>query len=79
MNSVEDLFRNFGGPSKVGQAIGVSTEHAAAMKRRRSIPSRYWLPLIQAAEARGIAVSLEQIAHLHARSSGSEPEPERAA
>jgi hypothetical protein len=66
MNTLNDLFTDFGGPAKVGQAIGVSTEHAAAMKRRRSIPSRYWLALVSSAQSHGLELSVEQIARLHA-------------
>lgn len=65
MNTLNDLFDDFGGPAKIGQAIGVSTEHAAAMKRRHSIPSRYWLALVNSARERGLELSIEQLALLH--------------
>jgi hypothetical protein len=67
MRSVEDVFEAFGGPSKVGQAVGVSTEHAAAMKRRGSIPVAYWPALIATARERRISgITYEALALLHA-------------
>ena len=76
MRTIDELFTVFGGPSKVGQAIGVSTEHAAAMKRRHSIPSRYWLSLVKAAEGRDIGLSLENLARLNEQERPA-PEQER--
>lgn len=71
--TIEDVFGAFGGPSKVGQAIGVSTEHAAAMKRRGSIPVGYWPALIAVARERRITgITYESLTHIHA-------DPERAA
>ncbi len=79
MNTLSDLFNDFGGPAKVGQAIGVSTEHAAAMKRRHSIPIRYWLTLVDFAHSRGIDLSLEQLARLHTGASQPSPQDEARA
>lgn len=67
MDTLDDLFERFGGAAKVGQAIGVSTEHAASMKRRKSIPVDYWPKLIGAARDRRISgVTPERLMHLHA-------------
>lgn len=67
MQTIDDLFRLFGGPARVGRAIGVSTEHAAAMKRRNSIPSSYWRRLVREAEKDAIGgVTLETLAQLAA-------------
>lgn len=66
METIADLFFTFGGPARVGQAIGVSTEHAAAMKRRGSIPVDYWPSLIECAKARRIrGVTAELLMQLH--------------
>jgi hypothetical protein len=56
--SVDDIFDAFGGPSAVGRVIGKSTEHAASMRRRGSIPVDYWPALI--AHAREVAADPEQ-------------------
>lgn len=75
METLAAVFIAFGGPSKVGQAIGISTEHAAAMKRRNSIPVGYWPLLIEAARERRISgITYESLTHLHAG-----PRSERAA
>jgi hypothetical protein len=66
MSMIDVVFSAFGGPSKVGRAIGVSTEHAAAMKRRGSIPVGYWPDLISAARERQIpGITYESLTHLH--------------
>lgn len=60
------VIRAFGGPKQFGDAIGVSRNHAGAMKTRGSIPPEYWPALIAAAAERGIegvtADALMQIA-----------------
>lgn len=67
MQTFGDLFDKFDGPARVGQAIGVSTIHAANMKRRGSIPPRYWPRLVQAATERGISeVTADKLAELAA-------------
>lgn len=67
MKTIEDVFEAFGGPAKVGQAIGVSTEHASAMKRRRSIPDIYRPALVAKARERRIAgITYESLTLLHA-------------
>jgi hypothetical protein len=67
MRTLDDIFAAFGGPSKVGQIISVSTEHAAGMKRRGSIPVDYWPALIAAARERRIyGVTYEALTLMHA-------------
>ncbi len=73
MRTLAAIFSAFGGASKVGRAIGVSTEHAASMKRRNSIPVGYWPALVAAAQERQITdITYESLTHLHA---GSQTEP----
>lgn len=67
MRTLEEVFDDLGGPSKIGQVLGISTEHAATMKRRGSIPARYWHELIKAAKRRGIDISPEELTRIHAR------------
>ncbi len=43
---VDSIFEALGGPAAVGRLIGKSTEHAATLRRRRSIPVRYWPKII---------------------------------
>jgi hypothetical protein len=63
---IHAIFRAFGGPTALGEAIGVGRTHAGTMKTRGSIPPEYWPALIKAAAKREIegitAEALMQIA-----------------
>lgn len=48
MASVDEIFRAFGGPASLAKVMGVTTEHASAMRRRRSIPVKYWPAILRA-------------------------------
>jgi hypothetical protein len=52
MLTVEAIFDAYGGPAALARAIGVTTEHAASMRRRKSIPVRYWPALLDVAQTR---------------------------
>ena len=54
MITLESIFDDLKGPAEVAKVIGVKTEHAAALKRRRSIPVRYWPALLAALRAVGV-------------------------
>lgn len=65
----DQVFEACGGAAEIGRAVGVSTEHAAAMRRRGRIPSRYWMDLVRDAKARGvIPVTYEALACIDAQS-----------
>lgn len=69
ISSVHDLIDKWPKPkvATFARDIGVTVEHAAAMKRRNSIPAAHWRSVISAAEMRGIkVVSLELLADLAA-------------
>jgi len=53
METIDDIFDLLGGPAVIGRLIGKSTEHAATMRRRGSIPVDYWPRLIDALNALG--------------------------
>jgi hypothetical protein len=64
---VRDVFSALGGAAEVGRAIGVTTEHAAGMARRGSVPVVYWPQLVAAARRRKLSwVTFETLTHLHA-------------
>ena len=65
MDSIDTLFQVLGGPAEFGRAVGISTEHAATMRRRKSIPVHYWPPLVAAADKQGVALSYEVLVELH--------------
>ncbi len=77
MDSIESLFAQLGGPSEVGRIIGKSTEHAAAMKRRKSIPVRYWSKLMLAAQQNGVDLDADRLTKLHGPNP-AQPAPEPA-
>lgn len=54
MITVEKIFNDFGGPTKLGRAIGVAPSTASEMKRRASIPVDYWPKLVAAAPDHGV-------------------------
>lgn len=49
MNTFDDVFSAFGGPSKFGEAVGIEAIHAGTMKTRGSIPPAYWSDTVAAA------------------------------
>jgi len=65
MNTFSELFDELDGPANVGRIIGVSTEHAAIMRRRNSIPAKYWDRLVHGSRA----VSYDLLASLAAKRS----------
>ncbi len=75
MDSIESLFAQLGGPSEVGRIIGKSTEHAAAMKRRKSIPVRYWSKLMTAAQQSGVDLNADRLTKLHGPSPADPAQP----
>jgi hypothetical protein len=69
----------FGGPKLFGAAIGVSRNHAGAMKTRGSIPPEYWPALIAAAKERGIeGVTAESLMEIAARNAAKRRVPAEA-
>jgi hypothetical protein len=49
MNTFDDVFSAFGGPSRYAEAIGIDPIHAGTMKTRGSIPPAYWADTVTAA------------------------------
>lgn len=66
MRDVPAIIEDFGGPTAFGRAIGVETSTASEMKRRKSIPVRYWPTLIAAAGEIGKAVTSDDLMAAHA-------------
>ena len=66
MNQIGDLFKRLGGNTKVGFAIGKGQTTVSEMKRRRSIPVRYWPLLIHAARENGLEISEADLVRIHA-------------
>lgn len=60
------LFEKLGGPTKVSRILGVGFTTASEMKRRGSIPVKYWPTLVAACREDGLEVSYEQLVAMHA-------------
>jgi hypothetical protein len=54
MTTVSDIFDTAGGPSQVARLLEVKVSAATEMKRRGSIPLKYWARLIDECRERGI-------------------------
>jgi hypothetical protein len=76
MKTLDDIFAAFKGPAELARVIGKRTEHATAMRRRKSIPVAYWPRIVDEAQARGIdGLNYDALVAIHAE----RPKVERAA
>jgi len=67
MIDVPSLFDAIGGPGKVAEMLSVKPSAASEMKRRASIPVRYWPRLVDACRDSGIrGVNYDMLVSLHA-------------
>lgn len=77
MNSVEDVFEKFKKTSVFADALGLKLSAASEMRRRKSIPVRYWPKLVEVAQERGFdEITNDTLVAIHAQPAS---EPERAA
>lgn len=68
MNTVEEVFAGFGGTSAFAGALGLNLSTASEMRRRSSIPVRYWPKLIDAARERDITgIDNNSLVEMHVR------------
>jgi hypothetical protein len=66
MRSVSNLFETLGGPTKVATFLDVGVTTASEMKRRGSIPVKYWPRLVAACEQHGIdGLNYERLVAMH--------------
>lgn len=69
MKTVDELFDVWPEPkvANLARDLSVTTEHAAQMKRRASIPVQYWPDLVKASEERGIpGIDYATLVQIHA-------------
>ena len=72
MNTVQDTIDTLGGRGVVANDLGVTYGTVRSWCSLDSIPSRYWLDIVDAAEARDIkGITLESLA-AHAAASRNE-------
>jgi hypothetical protein len=73
MNTVEDVFRKFEKTSAFADALGLKLSAASEMRRRKSIPVRYWPKLVHAAHERGMdEITNDLLVSIHTGTSESE-------
>ena len=66
METIDDVFEAFGGTRKTADALSVKPSTASEMRRRASIPVKYWPQLIQAAKVNHIrGLSNDSLVRLH--------------
>lgn len=65
MLSVADIFETFGGPAALGRIIGKRASTASEMKRRRSIPTKYWIAIIEEGKNQGLDITEAVILAAH--------------
>ena len=73
MTSVPDIFAQIGTVAKVAQILGVQHSTASEMKRRGSIPVRYWPALVDGCKGEGITgIDFDLLVRVHADAPQSE-------
>ena len=70
MMTIEQIITALGGPTEVGRICGFDRNPGARghdMKRRQSIPVRYWPAIIQHAKRKGITgITHKSLTEIHA-------------
>jgi hypothetical protein len=62
---LDTLYSELGGPAAVGRMLGISTEYAAAMKRRGSIPLEHWPVMIMSPIGKTLGVTEARLLFAH--------------
>lgn len=66
MKNIPTLFDEIGGPGKVAELLSVKPSAASEMKRRGSIPVRYWPRLVDVCKELGIrGVNYDVLVDMH--------------
>ncbi|WP_146119563.1 carph-isopro domain-containing protein [Phyllobacterium phragmitis] len=65
MNTIKDLFEDLGGTGAVARIISVKHSAASEMRRRGSIPVKYWPAIIAEASARELSVDSDTLVAMH--------------
>ena len=66
MDNVASLIESLGGNASFGDMVGIPASHVRVMKRRGSIPVRYWSKVIEGAKSTGEPISYEKLVQIHA-------------
>ena len=66
MNTFGDIFEKLGGTGAVARAIEVGHSTASEMRRRKSIPVKYWPRLVDEASKRGVpTITYDRLVAIH--------------
>jgi hypothetical protein len=66
MNTIDEIFAGFSGTSAFAVALGLNLSTASEMRRRSSIPVRYWPKLVEAARERGLdGITFDSLVAMH--------------
>jgi hypothetical protein len=65
MRTVDDIFIALGGTGAVARIIDVKHSAASEMRRRSSIPVRYWPQLIDGARAASVDITSDVLVEVH--------------
>lgn len=65
MQTVHDIFEALGGTGAVAKVIGVKHSAASEMRRRQSIPVKYWPALMAKASEERIAIDSDVLVRVH--------------
>lgn len=73
ISSVHAIFETLGGAASVARMLRVNASTASEMKRRKSIPIKYWPSLISAARVEGVRIDEAALvsAHIDAPKTGA--------
>ena len=66
-SSHRQIIAGFRSCESLARCVRATGDAVRNWKRRNSIPPRYWLPLVEAAQARGIALSVDDLAEIARR------------
>lgn len=66
MKTISDVIARLGGNSALAERLGISPSGVSEMKRRKSIPPRYWRSLLALADEISIPLTAEVLVALHA-------------
>lgn len=71
MNSHAEILGLWPSLIDVANDVGAKVVAVRKWRARNSIPPEYWLPLVEAAQRRGYAVTLDLLARISARAGGN--------
>ena len=77
-NSFRDIIGLWPSPDALAAELGAKADTVRKWRQRDSIPAEWWMPLIEAAKARSVALSAAEMATLAVRREPAAPAVGRA-